>query len=113
MSSSALSEADVEGPAVAGLAGFTGFKKEDMEEGPAVEPSASDVEGPAVARTAFLTGSKNEKMEDCLVFLVFSSDFLINLDTFLCHEPLCYSWQDLGHIPSGFPELFQYHRHIL
>ncbi|MPC47929.1 hypothetical protein E2C01_041690 [Portunus trituberculatus] len=34
--SSALSEADVEGPAVAGSACFTGLKKEDTEEGPAV-----------------------------------------------------------------------------
>ncbi|MPC83531.1 hypothetical protein E2C01_078243 [Portunus trituberculatus] len=83
---SALSEADVEGPAVAGSAHFTGLKKddmeegpaivgsarftglkkEDMEEGPAVEPSAADVEGPAVARlagvtgTACLTGLKSE-----------------------------------------------------
>ncbi|MPC13329.1 Solute carrier family 22 member 6 [Portunus trituberculatus] len=65
-SSSALSEADVEGPAVAGSARFTGLKKEDMEEGSAVEPSAVDVEGPAVAGstgvtgTACLTGLKNE-----------------------------------------------------
>ncbi|MPC96414.1 hypothetical protein E2C01_091672 [Portunus trituberculatus] len=40
--SSALSEADVEGPAVAESAHFTGLKKEDMEEGLAV---AADVEG--------------------------------------------------------------------
>ncbi|MPC54576.1 hypothetical protein E2C01_048497 [Portunus trituberculatus] len=33
---SALSEVDVEGAAVAGLARFTGLKKEDIEEGPAV-----------------------------------------------------------------------------
>ncbi|MPC51459.1 hypothetical protein E2C01_045305 [Portunus trituberculatus] len=67
-SSSALSEADVEGPAAAGSARFTGLKKEDMEEGPAVEPSAVDVEGPAVAGsagvtmtgTAYLTGLRNE-----------------------------------------------------
>ncbi|MPC72129.1 hypothetical protein E2C01_066423 [Portunus trituberculatus] len=65
-SSSALSEADVEGLAVAGSAYFTGLKKEDMDEGPAVEPSAADVEGPAVAGlagvtgTACLTGLKNE-----------------------------------------------------
>ncbi|MPC21404.1 hypothetical protein E2C01_014390 [Portunus trituberculatus] len=65
-SSSALSEADVEGPAVAGSARFTGLKKVDMEEGPAVELSAADVEGPAVAGsagvtgTACLTGLKNE-----------------------------------------------------
>ncbi|MPD03718.1 hypothetical protein E2C01_099368 [Portunus trituberculatus] len=52
MLSSALLEAYVEGPAVAGLARFTGLKKEDMEEGPAVEPSAADVEGPAVAGSA-------------------------------------------------------------
>ncbi|MPC63396.1 hypothetical protein E2C01_057494 [Portunus trituberculatus] len=83
---SALSEADVEGPAVAGSARLTGLKKEDMEEGPtvagsahltgltkgnmeegsAVEPLAADVEGPAVAGsagvtgTACLTGLKNE-----------------------------------------------------
>ncbi|MPC52025.1 hypothetical protein E2C01_045884 [Portunus trituberculatus] len=61
---SALSEADVEGPAVAGSVRFTYLKKEDMEEGPAVEPSAVDVEGPAVAgsagvtQTACLTGLK-------------------------------------------------------
>ncbi|MPD04610.1 hypothetical protein E2C01_100308 [Portunus trituberculatus] len=78
-SSSALSEADVEGPAVAESAHFTGLKKEDMEEGPAVEPSAVDVEGPVVAGLAGVTGTacltclKNEYMEDCLVFLVFSS----------------------------------------
>ncbi|MPD01324.1 hypothetical protein E2C01_096844 [Portunus trituberculatus] len=47
--SSALLEADVEGSAVSGLACFTGLKKEDMKEGPAVEPSAADLEGPAVA----------------------------------------------------------------
>ncbi|MPC63520.1 hypothetical protein E2C01_057618 [Portunus trituberculatus] len=58
---SALSEADVEGPVVAGLARFTGLKKEDMEE-----PPAADVEGPAAAGsagmtgTACLTGLKNE-----------------------------------------------------
>ncbi|MPC88773.1 hypothetical protein E2C01_083694 [Portunus trituberculatus] len=34
--SSALLEVDVEGPTVAGSALFTGLKKEDMEEGPAV-----------------------------------------------------------------------------
>ncbi|MPC39187.1 hypothetical protein E2C01_032713 [Portunus trituberculatus] len=50
--SSALSKADVEGPTVAGSAHFTGLKKEDMEEGPAVEPLAADVEGPAVAGSA-------------------------------------------------------------
>ncbi|MPC65872.1 hypothetical protein E2C01_060009 [Portunus trituberculatus] len=55
-SSSALSEADVEGSAVAGLARFTGLKKKDMEEGPAVEPSAADVERPAVAGSAGMTG---------------------------------------------------------
>ncbi|MPC95228.1 hypothetical protein E2C01_090430 [Portunus trituberculatus] len=38
--SSALSEADVEGPAVAGSARFSGLKKEDTEEGPAVAGSA-------------------------------------------------------------------------
>ncbi|MPC87552.1 hypothetical protein E2C01_082417 [Portunus trituberculatus] len=65
-SSSALSEADLEGSAVAGSARFTGLKKEDIEEGPAVEPSAVDMEGPAVAGsanvtgTACLTGLKNE-----------------------------------------------------
>ncbi|MPC12812.1 hypothetical protein E2C01_005522 [Portunus trituberculatus] len=37
---SALLEADVEGPAVAGSACFTGLKKEDVEEGPAVTGSA-------------------------------------------------------------------------
>ncbi|MPD04899.1 hypothetical protein E2C01_100610 [Portunus trituberculatus] len=64
--SSALSEADVEGPAVAGSARFTGLRNEDMEEGPAVELSAADVEGPAVeglagvTGTACLTGLKNE-----------------------------------------------------
>ncbi|MPC24415.1 hypothetical protein E2C01_017498 [Portunus trituberculatus] len=58
---SALSEADVEGPAVPGLAHLTGLKKEDMEERP-----AADVEGPAVPglagvrRTACLTGLKNK-----------------------------------------------------
>ncbi|MPC83098.1 hypothetical protein E2C01_077789 [Portunus trituberculatus] len=35
-SSSALSEGDVEGPAVAGLARFNDLKKENIEEGPAV-----------------------------------------------------------------------------
>ncbi|MPC89488.1 hypothetical protein E2C01_084439 [Portunus trituberculatus] len=86
ISSSALSEEDVEGSAVAGLAcftdlkkedmeegqavveseHFTALKKEDMEEGPAVKLSAADVEGPAVAGsagvtgTACLTGLKNE-----------------------------------------------------
>ncbi|MPC60425.1 hypothetical protein E2C01_054469 [Portunus trituberculatus] len=60
MSSSALSEADVKGSAVTGSARFTGLKKEDMEEGAAVEPLAADVEGPAVAGTACLTGLKNE-----------------------------------------------------
>ncbi|MPC39841.1 hypothetical protein E2C01_033389 [Portunus trituberculatus] len=55
--SSALSETDVEGPAVAGSARFTCLKKEDMEEGPAVEPSAPDVEGPAVAGSAGVTGT--------------------------------------------------------
>ncbi|MPC58785.1 hypothetical protein E2C01_052794 [Portunus trituberculatus] len=35
-SSSALSKADVEGPAVAGSACFNGLKKENIEEGPAV-----------------------------------------------------------------------------
>ncbi|MPC36892.1 hypothetical protein E2C01_030363 [Portunus trituberculatus] len=63
-SSSALSE-DVEGSAVAGSPRFTDLKKEDMEEGPAVEPLAVDVEGPAIAGsgvtgTACLTGLKNE-----------------------------------------------------
>ncbi|MPC71265.1 hypothetical protein E2C01_065537 [Portunus trituberculatus] len=73
-SSSALSGADVDGPAVAGSAcftglkkedmeegqavaesaHFTGLKKEDMEEGPAVELSAVDMEGPAVAGSAEL-----------------------------------------------------------
>ncbi|MPC17177.1 hypothetical protein E2C01_010025 [Portunus trituberculatus] len=42
-SSSALSEADVEGPAVAGLARFNGLKKENIEEGPAVAGSAEVV----------------------------------------------------------------------
>ncbi|MPC14440.1 hypothetical protein E2C01_007207 [Portunus trituberculatus] len=37
---SALSKADVEGPAVAGSARFNGLKKEDIEEGPAVAGSA-------------------------------------------------------------------------
>ncbi|MPC34863.1 hypothetical protein E2C01_028267 [Portunus trituberculatus] len=50
--SSAQSEAHVEGPAVAWLACLTGLKKEDMEEGTAVELSAADVEGPAVAGSA-------------------------------------------------------------
>ncbi|MPC64583.1 hypothetical protein E2C01_058701 [Portunus trituberculatus] len=65
-SSSALSEAGAEGPAVTGLARLTGLKKEDMEEGPAIEPSAMDVEGPSVAGSAgvtgmaCLTGLKNE-----------------------------------------------------
>ncbi|MPD03498.1 hypothetical protein E2C01_099138 [Portunus trituberculatus] len=39
-SSSELSEADVEGPAVAGSARFNGLKREDIEEGPAVAGSA-------------------------------------------------------------------------
>ncbi|MPC97963.1 hypothetical protein E2C01_093310 [Portunus trituberculatus] len=80
--SSALSEAYVEGPAVVGSARFTGLKKDDMDEGAAVEPSATDVEGPAVAgsagvtETACLTGLKNEWMEDCLVFHLFYHRFL-------------------------------------
>ncbi|MPC73169.1 hypothetical protein E2C01_067487 [Portunus trituberculatus] len=56
-SSSSLSETDVEGSAVARLAHFTGLKKEDMEEGPAVEPSVADVERPAVAGSAGVTGT--------------------------------------------------------
>ncbi|MPC92822.1 hypothetical protein E2C01_087932 [Portunus trituberculatus] len=65
-SSSALSDADVERPAVAGSARFTALKKEEMEEGPAVEPSAAYVEEPALAGsagwtgTACLTGLKNK-----------------------------------------------------
>ncbi|MPC79148.1 hypothetical protein E2C01_073661 [Portunus trituberculatus] len=65
-SSSALSEAYVEGPTVAGSACFSGLKKEDMEEELGVEPSAVDAEGPAVAGstgvtgTTCLTGLKNE-----------------------------------------------------
>ncbi|MPC74081.1 hypothetical protein E2C01_068426 [Portunus trituberculatus] len=51
---SALSEADVEEPAVAGSARFNGLKKEDMEEGPAVAGLAG------VTGTACLTGLKNE-----------------------------------------------------
>ncbi|MPC67327.1 hypothetical protein E2C01_061501 [Portunus trituberculatus] len=64
--SSALSEADVEGPAVEGSAHFNGLKKESIEEGPAVELSAADVEEPALAGSAgvtgmaCLTGLKNE-----------------------------------------------------
>ncbi|MPC81143.1 hypothetical protein E2C01_075744 [Portunus trituberculatus] len=77
---SALSDADVEGPAVAGSARFNGLKKQDMEEGPAVSGSAD--------------------------FLIKSGHFSVR------HEPLCYSWQDLGHITSGFPELFRYHQEI-
>ncbi|MPC41824.1 hypothetical protein E2C01_035431 [Portunus trituberculatus] len=50
---------------IAGSARFIGLKKEDMEEGPAVEPLAADVEGPAVAESAGV------------------ADFLTNLDTFL------------------------------
>ncbi|MPC40875.1 hypothetical protein E2C01_034449 [Portunus trituberculatus] len=61
-SSSALSEADMEGPAVAGSARFTGLKKEDIEEVSPVQLLAADVEGSAVAGSA---------------------DFLINIDTFL------------------------------
>ncbi|MPC87950.1 hypothetical protein E2C01_082834 [Portunus trituberculatus] len=53
-SSSALSEADVEGPAVAGSARLNGLKKEDIEEGPAVAGSAG------VIGTACLTDLKNE-----------------------------------------------------
>ncbi|MPD05919.1 hypothetical protein E2C01_101691 [Portunus trituberculatus] len=53
-SSSALSEAQVEGLAVAGSARFTGLKKEDMEEGPAVVGSAG------MTGTACLTGLENE-----------------------------------------------------
>ncbi|MPD03183.1 hypothetical protein E2C01_098808 [Portunus trituberculatus] len=67
-SSCALSETDVEGPAVAGSARFNSLKKEDIEEGPAVAGSArfnglkkEDIEeGPAVAGSACLTGLKNE-----------------------------------------------------
>ncbi|MPD04898.1 hypothetical protein E2C01_100609 [Portunus trituberculatus] len=73
-SSSALSEADVEGSAVARSAHFNGLKKEDIEEGPAVARSAhfnglkkeNIEEGPAVAGSAgvtgmaCLTGLKNE-----------------------------------------------------
>ncbi|MPC81827.1 Delta(24)-sterol reductase [Portunus trituberculatus] len=43
-------KADVEGPAIAGSARFTGLKKEDMEE------------GPAVAGLARFTGLKKEDM---------------------------------------------------
>ncbi|MPC38087.1 hypothetical protein E2C01_031588 [Portunus trituberculatus] len=64
---STLSEADVEGPAVAGSARFSGLKKEDMEGRLAVAGSAQDIEeGPAVAGSAgvtgkaCLTGLKNE-----------------------------------------------------
>ncbi|MPC98795.1 hypothetical protein E2C01_094177 [Portunus trituberculatus] len=53
-SSSVLSEADVEGPAVAGLACFNDLKKEDIEEGPAVAGSAG------VTGMACLTGLKNK-----------------------------------------------------
>ncbi|MPC94199.1 hypothetical protein E2C01_089355 [Portunus trituberculatus] len=53
-SSSALSEADVEGPAVAGSAHFNGLKKEIIEEGPSVAGSAG------VTGTACPTGLKNE-----------------------------------------------------
>ncbi|MPC88862.1 hypothetical protein E2C01_083784 [Portunus trituberculatus] len=63
----ALKKEDMEeGQAVAGSAHFTGLKKEDMEKGQAVAGSAVDVEGPAVAGlagvtgTACLTGLKNE-----------------------------------------------------
>ncbi|MPC60218.1 hypothetical protein E2C01_054257 [Portunus trituberculatus] len=51
---SALSEADVEGPAVAGSTRFNGLKKENIEEGPAVAGSVW------VTRTACLTALKNE-----------------------------------------------------
>ncbi|MPC97125.1 hypothetical protein E2C01_092418 [Portunus trituberculatus] len=52
--SSSLSEADVEGPAVPGSACFISLKKEDIEEGPAVAGSSG------VIGTACLTGLKNE-----------------------------------------------------
>ncbi|MPC83429.1 hypothetical protein E2C01_078139 [Portunus trituberculatus] len=52
--SSALTEADVEGPAVAGSARFNDLKKEDIKEGPAVAGSAG------VIGTTCLTGLKNE-----------------------------------------------------
>ncbi|MPC92702.1 hypothetical protein E2C01_087807 [Portunus trituberculatus] len=55
--SSTLLEVDVEGPAVAGSAHFTGLKKEDMEEGPAVGPLAVYVEWPVVAGLAGVTGT--------------------------------------------------------
>ncbi|MPC52314.1 hypothetical protein E2C01_046179 [Portunus trituberculatus] len=53
-SSSALLEADVEEPAVAGSARFNGLKKENIEEGPAVAGLAG------VTRKACLTGLKNK-----------------------------------------------------
>ncbi|MPD06541.1 hypothetical protein E2C01_102356 [Portunus trituberculatus] len=49
---------------VAGSACFIDLKKEDMEEGPAVKPSAADMEGPAVAGSARFTGLKKEDMEE-------------------------------------------------
>ncbi|MPC54338.1 hypothetical protein E2C01_048249 [Portunus trituberculatus] len=69
--SSALLEAYVEGPTITGSARFTGLKKEDMEEGPAVEQSAADMEGPAVAGSAVkkreegeeITGSKDGQVK--------------------------------------------------
>ncbi|MPC39446.1 hypothetical protein E2C01_032984 [Portunus trituberculatus] len=72
-SSSAVSEADVEGPTVAGSACFTGLKKEDMEEGPAVEPSAADMEGPAVAGSAacmvpLYHGGRRSTVEPCVLW---------------------------------------------
>ncbi|MPC71486.1 hypothetical protein E2C01_065764 [Portunus trituberculatus] len=81
--SSALSEADVEGSAVARSAHFIGFKKDDMEEGPAVEPLAADVVGPAV---------------------VGSAGFLINLDTFLY---IMSNFATLGRIRVTFLQGFQ------
>ncbi|MPD03364.1 hypothetical protein E2C01_099000 [Portunus trituberculatus] len=71
MLSSALSEAFVEGPAVEGSARFTFLKKENMEEGPAVELSAANVEGPTVAGLAGVT--RTSRWRNVCFFLVFSS----------------------------------------
>ncbi|MPC47605.1 von Willebrand factor A domain-containing protein 9 [Portunus trituberculatus] len=74
---------------VAGSARFTGLKKEDMEEGPAVEPSTADVEGPAVAGSAGVTDGMSywlEERADEGMFgfsCFFIIDFLIDLDTFV------------------------------
>ncbi|MPC40305.1 hypothetical protein E2C01_033861 [Portunus trituberculatus] len=58
-SSSALSEADVEGPAVARSARFNGLKKENIEEGPAVAGSA-DMVSTHVIQEAPVRGTRGD-----------------------------------------------------